>query len=397
MATACAESKMPLTAGVAGFAAHLRLNGWRIGTSELRLALGFTADIETLDLRSLRQGLKVLLSSRKSEWDRFDDLFEAFWFGRGRVRRTTPTVSSPDSWSSGPASLWSRHLGHESPQGPQDLLQAVEASAHADDASQEERVGLAASRRTRLERTDLRHVSARDEVERAERIAYRLAAAMRYRRSRRFALATRQRRVDLRRTLRRNMSHGGELLTLVHRDRPDRPVRVVVLLDVSGSMQPYCRFLLQFVKGLVRSWEDADAYLAHTRLLRVTDVLKEKDAMLAMGRLSLICGGFGGGTRLAHCVGAFNDSYAKRALNSRSVLVVISDGYDTDEPERLVEELARLRRRARKLVWLNPLLGWSDYRPETRTMKAALPYIDHFAAAHSLEALLALEPQLHAL
>ena len=119
------------------------------------------------------------------------------------------------------------------------------------------------------------------------------------------------------------------------RTRPDRPVRIVLMLDVSGSMKPYSRFFLQFVKGLVAQWHDADAYLFHTRLVRVTDALRERDPLAAMTRLSLMAEGFGGGTRLGECLEVFNDRYAKRALNSRSVFLILSDGYDTGPPEML--------------------------------------------------------------
>jgi uncharacterized protein with von Willebrand factor type A (vWA) domain len=116
-----------------------------------------------------------------------------------------------------------------------------------------------------------------------------------------------------------------------------------------------------------------------------------------MTRLALRAEGFGGGTRLGPCLRVFNDRYAKAALSSRSVFIVMSDGYDTAPAEELAAELARLKRRVRRLIWLNPLLGWASYAPVNRAMAAAMPFIDHFAAAHSLDALAALEPELQAL
>jgi len=151
--------------------------------------------------------------------------------------------------------------------------------------------------------------------------------------------------------------------------------------------------ILSFVRGLIGQWVQADAFLFHTRLVRVTDVLRERDASRAMGRLSLITEGFGGGTRIAASLKHFNDRYAKEALNSRSVVIVMSDGYDTDPTEALTVELQRLKGRARRLVWLNPLLGWKDYAPVARAMAAALDHIDCFATAHSLASLAALEDE----
>jgi uncharacterized protein with von Willebrand factor type A (vWA) domain len=383
----------PLSARVAGFVAHLRENGLQVGPAETETALRVVARGEAPTLDRVRRTLKILLTGRRSEWERFDDLFEAYWVARGRLRRVARRPARAASPPPTAARLWSDRLGEAGARAQASGEGEVDAADGDSDGSRSMR---AASARHALRRADLRHVVDREEMARAEQVAYRLARALRYRLSRRYRVARRGRRVDLRRTIRRSLAHGGDPLSLVHRARPDRPVRVVLMLDVSGSMQPYSRYLLQFVKGLVASWPQADAYLFNTRLTRITEVLREKDAMLAMGRLSLMAEGFGGGTRLSDCLAAFNDHYAKRALGSRSVFVMLSDGYDTGEPEQCVEQLARLKRRVRRLVWLNPMLGWERYEPVTRTMRAVLPYVDHFAPAHSLEALAALEAELGA-
>ena len=257
---------------------------------------------------------------------------------------------------------------------------------------------LVASREEALRRTDLRHIADPEALAEAERIAYRLARAIRYRLSRRYRIATRGAQLDLRRTIRANLSLGGEPVLLATRARPERPVRLVVLLDVSGSMQPYAGVFLQFVKGLVASWARTDAFLFHTRLVRVTDALREARS----DEGDDAPGADGGRLRRRHAArpvpaGCSTSATPKRALSSRSVFIIMSDGYDTAPAEELAAELARLKRRARRLVWLNPLLGWADYAPVNRAMAAALPFIDHFAAAHSLDALAALEPELQAL
>lgn len=380
----------PLTRRALGFVDHLRANGLGVGLADSSAVVRLLRDLGPSPTATVRRHLKILLTGNREEWDRFDDLFEAYWLRHGRVRtQAVSNAASPRGTGALPQ-VWQQHLGG----GTSDAAEGPHGPVDAGDGGREGTGRLVASRRAARGSTDLRHLADPAEAAAAERAALQLAQAMRYRLSRRNRPSARPERLDLRRTIRRNIAHGGEPLTLVGRARPDRPVRLVVFLDVSGSMQPYARVFLQLVKGLVGGWLETDAYLVHTRLVRVTDALREADPMKAMTRLALMAEGFGGGTRLAAGLRAFNDGHARRALNSRSVVVILSDGYDTDPPEALAAELARLKRRARRLVWLNPLLGWRDYQPVTRAMAAALPYVDLFAAAHSLDALAALEPEL---
>lgn len=377
----------PITGRVAGFVDHLRLNGFKVGPAETQAALKMIDKIGPLDLCRTRQSLKTLLSGRHEEWQRFDDHFEAYWFARGR-ERPGPGTAPPNRSDNKRPLLWSDHLAgtNQGAKADQGIRPGSENESGRNSAGR-----IVASSQSNLQKSDLRYVADPHEIAEAERLAYRLAAAMRYRLSRRYKAARSGSRLDLRRTIRRNIQYGGEPLNLVHRARPDRPVRIVVLLDVSGSMKLYSRFFLQFVRGLVSQWNDTDAYLFHTKLVRVTDALKEKDAVKAMSRLALMADGFGGGTRLGESLKTFNDRYAKRALNSRTVFMILSDGYDTGAPEVMAGELARLKKRVRRIVWLNPVLGWRDYEPITKAMALALPLIDHFCAANTLEQLAAIE------
>jgi uncharacterized protein with von Willebrand factor type A (vWA) domain len=381
-----------------GFVGHLRLNGFRVGPGDTLAALDLLGRVGGDDPAGARHALRVLLTSRREEWERFDDLFEAYWFARGRVReRPAQPPEARRRPAAGPPGIWRDHLG-DGRERPRDGEGPVQRAADAEDGTGGGGRGrLAASRQEALRRTDLRHVADPEAMAAAERVAYRLARAIRDRLSRRYRSAARGARLDLRRTIRANLSLGGDPVLLATRTRPERPVRVVVLLDVSGSMQPYAGVFLQFVRGLVASWTRADAFLCHTRLVRVSDALRETDSIRAMTRLALMAEGFGGGTRLGPCLRTFNDRYAKATLGRRSVFIVMSDGYDTAPSEELAAELARLKRRVRRLIWLNPLLGWADYMPVNRAMTAAMPFIDCFAAAHSLDALAALEGELRAL
>ena len=384
-------SDWPITRRLVGFIDHLRANAFSVGLTETQAAITVLHDLGPVRTATARDTLRALLTGSQDEWQRFDALFEAYWMARGRVRTVTRTRGDVAGQPAKAPAIWRDHL----PDGIGGAAESPHAPATGSDDVNARATGrLVASGQTVRARADLRHIADPAEMMAAERTARRLAEAMRYRLSRRTRARIGAPRLDLRRTIRRSIAHGGEPLTLVGRTRPDRPVRIVVFLDVSGSMQPYTRVFLQFVKGLAGQWLETDIYLFHTRLIRVTDALREADPMKAMTRMALMADGFGGGTRLADCLKVFNTGHARRALNSRSVVLVLSDGYDTGSPDQLADQLAILKRRARRLIWLNPMLGWRDYAPVTRAMHVARPFIDHFAAAHSLEALAALEHEL---
>jgi uncharacterized protein with von Willebrand factor type A (vWA) domain len=367
-----------------GFMAHLRLNGFAVGPGESETALAFLA-AAPVDAATARLGLKTMLAGDRGQWQRFDALFDAYWLGRG-VRTAARAAATPHGEGRRPE-IWRKQL-------PGDAETAPSTAAGGEGESEKTEGRLLASRRETLARSDLRRLTSAEDIAEAERLAEHLARALRYRLSRRRVPARAGDALDLRRTIRRNLAKGGEPLDLLRKRRPDRPVNLVLLLDVSGSMRVYSRYLLAFARGLVGRWLKADAFCFHTRLIHISDALRERDRLRAMDRLSLMVEGFGGGTRIAGALKSFNDRYAKETLDSRSIVIVMSDGYDTDPPEDLALELRRLKRRARRLVWLNPLLGWRHYAPVARAMAAAMPYIDCFAAANTLHSLAALEEEL---
>jgi uncharacterized protein with von Willebrand factor type A (vWA) domain/NO-binding membrane sensor protein with MHYT domain len=250
-----------------------------------------------------------------------------------------------------------------------------------------------ASRFENLAGTDLRHIVDPADIERTHELAARLARVMRARLIRRQRVRRHGHRLDLRRTIHRNVSHGGTLLDLAWRRRKEKPLRLVFLLDASGSMSLYTAFFVRFLHGVVDAFRQAEAFVFHTRLAHVSASLRDRDVTRAVDKLALMAQGIGG-TRIGESLATFNKWHARRVINSRTAVMIVSDGYDTGEPERLAEEMRRSRRRCRKIIWLNPLIGWRDYSPQARGMQAALPFVDLFAPAHNLESLAALEPYL---
>jgi uncharacterized protein with von Willebrand factor type A (vWA) domain len=225
-------------------------------------------------------------------------------------------------------------------------------------------------------------------------LAERLAQRMRVRLTRRDRVRARGRRLDLRATIRRNIGHGGEPFDLAFRRRKPKPLRLVVLLDASGSMEPYTSFFVRFIHAISLSFRQSEAFLFHTRLAHVSSALRERDPARALDRLALMAQGIGGGTKIGESLASFNRWHARRVIHSRTCVMILSDGYDTGEPALLAASMRAIRRRCRRIVWLNPLVGWEGYEPSARGMQAALPHVDLFASAHNIASLAALEPYL---
>jgi uncharacterized protein with von Willebrand factor type A (vWA) domain len=217
---------------------------------------------------------------------------------------------------------------------------------------------------------------------------------MRTRLTRRDLASRRGHVLHLRRTIHRNVSHGGAPISLVMRKRKLKPLRLVILLDASGSMSLYTGVFLRFIHGVLDEFREAEAFLFHTRLAHVSDAMKESDPARALDRLSMMAQGVGGGTKIGESLQAFNRWHAKRLIHSRTCVMIVSDGYETGDPELLRREMATLAKRCRRIVWLNPMLGWAGYAPEARGIKAALPYVDLYAPAHTLKSLADLEAYL---
>ena len=200
-------------------------------------------------------------------------------------------------------------------------------------------------------------------------------------------------RINLRRSFRQSLKTGGEIVELSYKERKPKRTKLVVICDVSGSMDIYSRLLLQFIYGLQNSFARVESFVFATSLSRITGYLKNKTYERALERLSSKVHGWSGGTRIGESFAGFNAEWLRR-IDKRTVVIILSDGWDTGEPQQLAAALSQLQQRAGRLIWLNPLLGSSSYEPLTRGMQAALRHIDVFAPAHDLASLRALEPHL---
>jgi uncharacterized protein len=194
-------------------------------------------------------------------------------------------------------------------------------------------------------------------------------------------------RHDLRRTVRASITHGGEPIQLLWREPGEKQRRLVVLLDISGSMEPYARALLRFMHAAVVGRQRVEAFAFGTRLTRLTKELANRNPDKALQRASAQVPDWSGGTRLGESMKKFNDTWGVRGMARGAIVVILSDGWDRGEPAVLAEQMKRLQRVAHRVVWVNPLKVTPGYAPLARGMAAALPYIDEFVEGHSMAAL----------
>lgn len=375
-------------ARMTGFFAHLRANGMQLGTSETQTALTALTHINAANPDETRSALRAVCTGNTEDNVRFDDLFDAYWLNGGRVagkvvhsrKKSTKNVHSTRHQASDETSD-----GSGTPTVPGAGEQDVESGGDGK---------LVASEAKVLSRQDLRYLVTPDDINEAARVAARLGRALRDRRSRRRKAARKGDQIHFRRLMRQSISTGGEPFRLPKKHRPERPLKIAALCDVSGSMTVYSKVFLAFVSGLLQADNTADAYLFHTRLVRITDALRDRDPIRAMGRLSLLADGYGGGSKIGSSLKQFARTYARRFVDGRTVVLILSDGYDTGASAQLDEALGLLKKRGCRIIWLNPLKGWQGYEPVANGMAAALQHLDLFRAANTLADLAALEPEL---
>lgn len=369
------------------FVRYARNQEFRIGMQETLDSQRLALRIGITHRRQLRQGLKSLLCTSASDWERFDAMFDQFW-KTGRTGRNsfvsrggqTPRLDALTSAAEKAANT----LFDIADARALDATAAGESDMQQGGASAAESIGS----------QNFEQISNADELRKMEALAERLARRIRQRLQRRYRSEVRGEGVDMRRTVRTSLRYGGLPLQLMYRKRRQQVPKIVLLLDVSRSMSVYSYMFLRFVRGMLGAFKDADAFAFHIRLIHIGEAMREPSQHKLREKMALISAGWSGGTRIDKSLESFNRHYARNILNSRSIVIVVSDGYDTGEPQSLVTQLQRIKRRARRLIWLNPLLGQASYEPITRCMQAALPLLDVFAAAHNLESLAALEDHL---
>jgi len=324
-----------------------------------------------------RIALRANLVSRVEDYPLFDLLFDLFWRSERASAGTMPRTRYSDAPPSRP-----RRGGRDGTKlAPVQTRVAYEPEGDNPSATY--------SNADLLTAKDFSQYSG-DEVKRARRVIRQLAPKLASQLSRRTRVAPSGGPVDLRQSLRRSVKHGGEVLDLYRQRRRVSSLRLVVLCDVSGSMDLYSRFLVQFLYAMQAEVRHVSTFVFSTRLNEVTHLLKTKTFAEALARIREEVDSWSGGTSIGASLYAFDRRYGKTRLSGRTVVIIVSDGWDRGDTTLIAKAMSSMRRRAYKIVWLNPLLGGRDYQPLAKGMAAALPYVDYFLPAHNLESLVRL-------
>lgn len=347
------------------FGRVLREAGLEIGPGRIVDALKGLDAVDITRQEDVYWALRVTLVTRRDELEPFDRAFNA-WFLRA--------PSTPPMRLRSPKPARPRVAGHADP---------VRGDDRDEPKPEKREVGWSATEL--LRRRDFGAMTP-EEFAQARRLLAELAAVRPQRRTRRLRSHPRGRLLDLRRMTRRSLATGGDPLARSYRRRVTGPRRLVVLCDISGSMQAYTRGLLLFLHAAVIAGH-VEVFAFGTRLTRLTAALRTRDPERALARAAETAVDWAGGTLIGASLKAFNDHWGRFAFSRGAVVVIVSDGWERQDPELVGREMARLGRTAYAVVWVSPLRGHVDYQPLGAGMQAALPYIDRFLAGHNIASL----------
>jgi uncharacterized protein with von Willebrand factor type A (vWA) domain len=367
------------------FARTLRGAGVAVRAGGVPDALRALAEVGLTRRDDVHDALRTVLVSRQEDLRPFDEMFERFW--RAWSREERPAVAQPMHVPSRARSTL--HISAATP--------GSRAGADPGASNQPDReLGVQTySHEESWRRKDFATFTA-DDIARAEEAMTQLVWNPGDRLTRRWA-AAHGGAVDLRRLVGVNMKHGGELLEVPRRARRKAPRPLVLICDVSGSMEAYARMLMLFAQAIAGNERRVEVFLFSTRLTRVTRQFADRQPGRALVRARDAVPDWSGGTRIGEALRSFNTRWARRVLRRQPVVLLISDGWDLGDPALLSREVARLQRAVYRLIWLNPLIGSPGYEPLTRGMRAALPFVDDFLSVRDMFSIDALARHLNAL
>jgi uncharacterized protein with von Willebrand factor type A (vWA) domain len=371
-----------LVANIMHFARILRAAGLPIGPGKVIDAVNAVRAIGVASRSDFYWALHSVFVNRRDQHELFDQAFHVFWRDPKILERLLGIMLPEIDGGPPPEQMQaSRRIAEamapkgDTPQRDEEREKEVEFDA-----------AMTASARELLQSMDFEDMSA-DEIARAKAAISRMQLNITEMPTRRFQPDRQKARIDMRQTLRKALRTGGAAIPLNFRTRRKRPPPLVILCDISGSMSRYTRMFVHFMHALTNDRDRVYTFLFGTRLTNVTRYLRHKDVDVALAKVSEAVEDWSGGTRIGQALKTFNHDWSRRVLSQGAVVLLISDGLDRDAGRGLEEEIERLHKSCRRLIWLNPLLRFEGFAPKSQGIRALLPHVDEFRPVHNLESL----------
>jgi uncharacterized protein with von Willebrand factor type A (vWA) domain len=360
-----------LSKNIVKFCRFLRERHFSIGVEEERVALQALAFTNLEQPNAFRLALKTTLCRNKTQYDVFDTFFLDYWRELDKAADSKITQQQNNRF--------------KSKQQEDASFKALKSWLNGN-KNEEIEEAASYSLQENLGQKDFSTVPA-DEIDELLQSIKALARRMAAQLHRRHQYSHKINKLDLRRTLRKNRQFGGEILELAFQKPRKNRTQLVVLCDVSKSMELYTAFLLQFMYGFQQAFKRIETFAFGTELQRVTGLLKANSFEKILAQLSQQQRGWSGGTKIGASLATFVEEHGKSILTSKTIVIILSDGWDTGDLEQLEASMKTIKEKSKKVIWLNPLAGYENYRPETAGMKTVLPYTDIFASVHNAESL----------
>jgi uncharacterized protein len=367
------QRQTSLSANIVQFCRYLRTEGFNIAAPEEADALRTIEILEPYQEQAqLCLALKTILSRSREQTERFDELFEYYF------KQLEKAVDSKVAEQEKQKDFKPKNTAEQQ-------FIALRNWLHGNNAQDKEITQHTYSADTVLGKKDFAHLT-EDEQKAVFELILMLARRLAQQHNRRYK-KDKNGILDLRRTLRQNLRRGGEMLELLTKKRQKRRVQLVLLCDVSQSMELYSRFLLQFAYAFQQVFKRIETFVFSTELVKTSEILRGSDFTKMLNELSETVPNWSGGTRIGESLRQFTEQHSQKCLTSKTIILIMSDGWDTGEVEILEQAMQTIHKKAKKVIWLNPLAGNPNYEPNTACMEKAMPYIDVFNAGHNVESI----------
>ncbi len=370
---------------ITAFGRFIRQAGFDIGTGEIMNAIHAVETVGVSRKDDFQSALRSTLITTHKEMDLFNEAFELYWRNPDKIENVADILRK--LYESRLAQAEIESMSRQKPKTLKEMGSLREQNKSGEESLDEEYQLLMYSRDEILKQKDFANYND-DEIKEAKLILERFVWDFGQRFNRRMKTGKKPHRLDFKRTFRKNMFPDQDFIQLMWSEKKSKPRPIVMLCDVSASMESYTKMLLHFMHTFSGLNRRVESFIFGTQLTRITKYFKDRNVDTAIRKLSRNVEDWSGGTRIGDAVEKFNYHWARRVLSQGAVVIVISDGWDTGKTELLSREIERLQKSCHRLIWLNPNLGYDGYQPITQGIQTILPHVDEFLPVHNLKSLM---------